>query len=445
MQGKSIEFSSATGGKEILVFENARVARSPYNAKYRTLSLSGPRIESITMPGVANPPDASLSEAAIDLSGYIVLPGLINAHDHLEFSLFPRLGRGPYPGWRNWAADIHRSEQPSIEECLRLPRDARVLWGAVRNLLSGATTVSHHNPYLSHVFDAQFPIYVPREYGWAHSLTEMHRVVEQFRQTPHGWPFILHLAEGTDEAAQRELDVLESFVPLNDRVVLVHCVGLTAQQCETVARTGAGVVWCPSSNLYTLGRTLSVDQISCFPNIALGTDSPLTAAGDLLDEIQLAHATIGVPAPRIYEMVTTRAAHLLRLTQGEGSLDAGAKADLIVTRDRQLMPAETLVQLSWRDLDLVMEGGRIVLLSPALTDRVPEVLKQGMEWISIDGVDRLLRAPVRQLFSETSISMGRPPAICGRELSLPRPGPSTGYDPLRLDFCSSLPDNSLSP
>jgi cytosine/adenosine deaminase-related metal-dependent hydrolase len=93
-------------------------------------------------------------------------------------------------------------------------------------------------------------------------------VVERFHQKPDDWPFILHLAEGTDEASQRELDVLESLVPLSERIILVHCVGLTPRQRERVASSGVGVVWCPSSNLYTLGGTLAVDQISIFPNIA---------------------------------------------------------------------------------------------------------------------------------------------------------------------------------
>ncbi|HEY1482130.1 MAG TPA: methyltransferase domain-containing protein, partial [Candidatus Acidoferrum sp.] len=43
----------------------------------------------------------------VNLQGYLVLPGLVNAHDHLEFALFPRLGRGGYNNFLEWAEDIH--------------------------------------------------------------------------------------------------------------------------------------------------------------------------------------------------------------------------------------------------------------------------------------------------------------------------------------------------
>ncbi len=65
-----------------------------------------------------------------------MLPGLINAHDHLEFGLYPNLGRGSYRNFEEWASDIQQNDQETIEQQCRVPKEVRLWWGAIRNPLS---------------------------------------------------------------------------------------------------------------------------------------------------------------------------------------------------------------------------------------------------------------------------------------------------------------------
>ena len=65
----------------------ARVARTATEASPAALRLHRGRVL-FEDSGAASKPE-------LDLGGYLILPGLINAHDHLEFNLFPRLGEGP--------------------------------------------------------------------------------------------------------------------------------------------------------------------------------------------------------------------------------------------------------------------------------------------------------------------------------------------------------------
>ena len=124
----------------------------------------------------------------LDLSGHVVLPGLINAHDHLEFNLFPRLGRGPYANAGEWARDIYHPARSPVREHLRVPMRVRLWWGALKNLLSGVTTVCHHNPYHADVFNAEFPVRVVRRFAWAHSLEFEPDRARRFRSTPADRP-----------------------------------------------------------------------------------------------------------------------------------------------------------------------------------------------------------------------------------------------------------------
>src|SRR5437764_2274279 len=192
----------------------------------------------------------------LNLSGYMILPGLVNAHDHLEFNLFPRLGRGPYPNAAAWADEIFRPSEEPVASQLRLPKPVRLWWGGLKNLLSGVTSVAHHNPYEPSVFSRYFPVRVLRRFGWAHSLAFSPDVADCFRRTPSGAPFIIHAGEGTDMESWRELYELEQGKLLRSFTVLVHGVAIRTEDLDLIRSRGTSLIWCPSSNLFTLGRTV---------------------------------------------------------------------------------------------------------------------------------------------------------------------------------------------
>ena len=186
----------------------------------------------------------------LDLTGFLVLPGLINSHDHLEFNLFPNLGHRTYQNAKSWAEDIYQPSVSPVKEHLALSKHARIVWGGLKNLLSGVTTVSHHNPFDATVFDTSFPVKVVQNFGWAHSLDFSPDLVERFRMTPEEWPFILHAAEGVDEHARSEIGRLEALGVLSERTVLVHAIGLDQPDLHLLNERRTALVWCPSSNRF---------------------------------------------------------------------------------------------------------------------------------------------------------------------------------------------------
>jgi cytosine/adenosine deaminase-related metal-dependent hydrolase len=78
----------------------------------------------------------------------------------------------------------------------------------------------------------------------------------------------------------------------------------------------AALILCPTSNDFLFHRSPSLAFIHSLDTVVLGSDSPLTAAGDLLDEIKFATRTIGLDANALYAMVTNRPAEVLRLRNG---------------------------------------------------------------------------------------------------------------------------------
>jgi cytosine/adenosine deaminase-related metal-dependent hydrolase len=307
-------------------------------------------------------------ELVVSLEGHLVFPGLVNAHEHLGLNAFPPADAGrPRASAYDWIDAL----QPLLAtEGFRAVKgvDERVrAWhGALKNLLSGATTVAHHDPWLPVMGDPDFPVRVVHPYGWCHSPRLAGRygpsMAEGLAATPAGAPFLIHLAEGTDEEAAGELSLLERLGGLGPATVLAHAVGLGSAGVARVLAAGAGIAWCPASNLRVLGTTLDPRELMAAGRLALGTDSRLSGSFDLLGEMGVARDRAGVDAGDLLRLVTSDAARVLG-RRDAGRLGPGAVADLVVVRDTGGDPRGALAGLPRARLRAVVLGG-----APRLAD-----------------------------------------------------------------------------
>lgn len=316
----------------------------------------------------------------VDLRDHLIFPGLINAHEHLHVNAVPPLLAGaPFPNSYAWidAFQAH-FERPEVRAALQWPKALRMRHGALKNLLAGVTCVAHHDPWHP-AFDAvDFPVTVLRNQGWSYALgwPGYGPPVEQsFRATPSDWPWLIHLAEGTDAVAQAELAQLDHMGCLAANTVLIHGVGLSEQDVERVIANGAAVIWCPGSNRALLGRTLDPRRLCATGRLALGSDSRLSGKRDLLEELSDVATDGGLSPAQLLALVTAQAARILRLS-GRGGVAPGMAADLVIVEDRGGDPVSSLVGVPRSDIRAVIRNG-----APCIAD--PDFA----EWFAMAGVD----------------------------------------------------------
>jgi cytosine/adenosine deaminase-related metal-dependent hydrolase len=178
---------------------------------------------------------------------------------------------------------------------------------------------------------------------------------------------MIHMAEGTDATARAELSQLDRLGCLAPNSVLVHGVGLRERDIDRVIETGAAVVWCPTSNRNLLGRTLDPRRLHVAGRLALGSDSRLSGARDLLDELRSIVDFNGLGAREALALATTDAARILRLPR-RGHLATGAHADLLVVADRGGDAARSVAGIERSQIRVVVRDGVPRIADPDFDD-----------------------------------------------------------------------------
>jgi cytosine/adenosine deaminase-related metal-dependent hydrolase len=372
--------STAFGGLTLI---NAQMA----TREFSTLRIVGSRIAALG----ADPIDG---DWVIDLEGDRVLPGLINAHDHLQLNSLPHLDSGKhYRHVLDWISDINerRRSDPSFEASIAVSRDARLLIGGLKNLLSGVTTVAHHDPLYPILSSAHYPTRVVQNCGWAHSLyiDGEEKVCSSYQHTPLAWPWIIHAAEGVNEDAADEFERLDALGCLGPNTLIVHGIALDHAQRMRLDCAAAGLIWCPSSNLRLFGRTADVADLIARGRVALGTDSRLSGARDLLEELRIAREVCGLNESTLESLVTRHSARLLKLP-GRGTLGVGSRADILI------IPAGMRLSSAARaDIRLVLVDGVV-----RYGDRdYADTLAPTSRWVDIrvDGRPKILESRIAAL------------------------------------------------
>jgi 5-methylthioadenosine/S-adenosylhomocysteine deaminase len=144
----------------------------------------------------------------------------------------------------------------------------------------------------------------------------------------------------TRHYGRRPIRVFFDYGILGGRAVLAHCVQVTPEEIDIIARTGTGVAHCPVSNMKLASGAAPVPRfLERGVNVGLGTDGVKENNNlDIFEEMKFASLmqklhrldATSMDADTTFRMATIGGARTLGLDDEIGSLEVGKKADLVL-------------------------------------------------------------------------------------------------------------------
>ena len=380
------------------------------------VAVEGDRIASVG----TGPPPPNARRATY--AGCAILPGFVNAHAHLELTLFQGLLENLT--FADWIARlVHIKYQRCTPDAFRV--SARL--GAAQMIRAGVTAVGEVMD-IGTGWDAMLEfglqgvayqeVFGPAETMAAEAMASLRVKVDRYRPqetatqrlgiSPHA-PYTVsrklyeevrdyargerlrmtsHVAESREETAfvqdgagpfaeahrKRGIEVVArkcSPVEYLDRVrllgadmLLAHAVEVDPHDLERIRETASFVVHCPRSNSYLRHRVAAVSEMRArgIP-VSLGTDSVASNESiDMFAEMRAVVEQQTLSCDEAFRMATIEGARALGMERDLGSLESGKRADFSVVRIAEATEPveEAVLRASVQDIVGTFLGGREV-------------------------------------------------------------------------------------
>ncbi len=321
--------------------------------------------------------DAVPCGAAVVETDGVIAPGLIDLHNHVAYNFM-----GPWTPPRAYANRNQWQNDPAYAAAVKTPYNAvknaghlcqAQKYGELRALLGGTTTIQGSIGYAC-------------QNGWVRNVESYVFCQDKIRQNvlPIAGltqadatsliaqfdagttkAYLVHLAEGVDDASRAEFDHLRTLGLVRKEVVGIHATALTTAQLTEMGQAGMKIVWSPQSNLGLYGATTNVPEaLAAGVKVALAPDWTLSGTNNLLAELKVADRINQtqwsglLTDAQLIEMATTTPAEIAGLGEKIGKVLPGFAADLVVVKKNGKTAHRAIIDAQQSDVLLTIVGGQ---------------------------------------------------------------------------------------
>jgi cytosine/adenosine deaminase-related metal-dependent hydrolase len=350
--------------------------------------------DTLTCVAVSCADQPGAADATVVQTNGVILPGLIDAHNHILFDIFDESDWSPakiYTNHNQWPNDARYGAMVDAKQYLNGEGSTvnvgceMLKYGELKGLIAGTTSIQGSaNPAnkvcygsLARTIDQtanDLPADKMQTATIFPSTSAADGVCNNIASGATN-AYVIHVGEGVDASALSEFSKLGTISTTDEclyvpQTTIIHGTAFGDHEFSVMAQHGMSLVWSPRSNVFLYGAGQDLTKTANVPlalskgiNVALAPDWSIGGSQNLLDELRFANDVDDtvwgnqLSAQKLMEMLTINAARALGVDAYVGSLEVGKRADVLVIGGDTNAPYDALLAATPSQVRLVFVNG----------------------------------------------------------------------------------------